>query len=203
MATKYEAVIGLEIHLQLNTKTKMFCRCDNESFNIGANTNICAVCTGFPGTLPVINKEAVQKGITMGLALNCSIEEFSKFERKNYFYPDLAAGYQISQFFNPIAINGYVEFSLEGEFKKIRINRGHLENDAGKLVHNGGDSLVDYNRAGTPLIEVVTEPDIRSAREAAIFLQEIQRIARSMKISMADMEKGHMRCDANISLREK
>jgi aspartyl-tRNA(Asn)/glutamyl-tRNA(Gln) amidotransferase subunit B len=196
----YEPVIGLEVHVQLKTKSKMFCR----SANVEAttpNVNICEVCTGHPGVLPVINREAVKKSVLVGLALSCEIAEYSKFDRKNYFYPDLPKGYQISQFDMPLCGAGHL-----GE---IRITRAHLEEDAGKLVHydNNHDndrsySLVDYNRAGTPLLEIVSEPDIQSPEEARIYLQNLQNIMRYLRVSDADMEKGHLRVDANISLRK-
>jgi aspartyl-tRNA(Asn)/glutamyl-tRNA(Gln) amidotransferase subunit B len=193
----YTLVIGLEIHLQLNTKSKMFCSCPNESEAL-ANTNICPVCMGHPGVLPVINKEAVIKTIKTAMALDCQIADFSKFDRKNYFYPDLPKGYQISQYDKPLAENGFLEL---GE-NKIRIRRVHLEEDSGKLIHPSDKdySLVDYNRVGTPLLELVTEPDIKSAGQAKDFCREIQLMARYLDISEANMEKGEMRCEVNISL---
>lgn len=196
-------VAGLEIHARIKTKTKMFCGCDNDTFGKEPNTHVCPVCMGFPGTLPVINSEAVVLGATTALALGCHIPHFSKFDRKSYFYPDLPAGYQISQFDEPISENGKVEFFVDGEKKSIRINRLHLENDAGKLIHEGGISLVDLNRAGSPLMEMVTEADFRSPEEIVAFLKELQKILRTVRSSYADMEKGMMRCDVNISLRPK
>lgn len=196
---KYIPVIGLEIHIELKTKTKMFCHCKNDPEEKEANVNICPICTGQPGTLPLINEEAVKKTIKTGLALNCQIEEDSFFERKNYFYPDLPKGYQISQYQRPLCKNGYLE--IEG--KKIRINRVHLEEDTAKLIHEKDSSLIDFNRAGVPLMELVTEPDIRSAREARKFAEELQLILRYLDVSEADMEKGQMRVEANISLAEK
>ncbi|MEK7211134.1 MAG: Asp-tRNA(Asn)/Glu-tRNA(Gln) amidotransferase subunit GatB [Patescibacteria group bacterium] len=205
-----EPVIGLEIHVQLKTKSKMFCACDNAAEEASPNTAVCPVCMGHPGTLPVINRQAVEYGLLAGLALNCRIPELSKFDRKNYFYPDLPKGYQISQFDQPIAAEGYLEIDIPGAKKderssaKIRITRVHLEDDAAKNFHSpdGKSTLVDYNRAGTPLIEIVTEPDFASPLEAKTFLQELRNIMRYLGVSSADMEKGHLRCDANISLRE-
>ncbi len=200
---KYETIIGLEIHVQLDTKSKMFCSCDNSGENQSPNTTVCPVCMGHPGTLPVMNKQAIEWGVKAALALNCTIPEESKFDRKHYFYPDLPKGYQISQYDQPVGENGWIEFVVEGEMKKVRFNRLHLEEDAAKLTHAGYDSLVDFNRAGTPLAEIVTEADIRSSKEAKVFLQELRRIMRYLDVSEADMEKGHLRCDANISLRPK
>ncbi len=197
----YEPVIGLEVHVQLKTQSKMFCRSKNAESS-EPNVHICEICTGQPGTLPVINKEAVRKATMVGLALNCEIAEYSKFDRKNYFYPDLPKGYQISQFDMPINGKGVMELLVGGEVRKIGITRAHLEEDAGKLVHSGNFSLVDLNRAGTPLLEIVSDPDIRSSEEARQYLQELQNIMRYLGVSDADMEKGHLRCDANISLRK-
>jgi len=212
-----QPIIGLEIHVRINTKSKMFCRCKNMADDDPPNTAICSICTAQPGTLPVLNQTALEKGILMALALNCEIPAFSKFDRKNYFYPDLPKGYQISQYDQPVSVNGWLEFEVpspKGTYrKKVRITRLHLEEDAGKLIHRvnhperamraeGSLSFVDFNRCGSPLMEIVTEPDFRTAGEAKAFLQELQRIARAVNVSEADMEKGHMRCDANISLRE-
>lgn len=196
-------VAGLEIHARIKTKTKMFCGCDNDTFGKEPNTHVCPVCMGFPGTLPNVNAEAVVLGAKTALALGCDIPHFSKFDRKSYFYPDLPSGYQISQFDEPVSENGKVEFFVNGEKKSIRMNRLHLENDAGKLVHEGGISLVDLNRAGSPLMEMVTEADFRSPEEIVAFLKELQKILRTVGSSYADMEKGMMRCDVNISLRPK
>lgn len=199
--SKYETVIGLEIHCQINTKTKMFCRCSNDSFNAPPNSNVCPVCMGFPGQLPVINQEAVKKGIIAGLALNCNIPRFCKFDRKNYFYPDSPKGFQISQYDQPIAENGSVTvLTSEGE-KTIGVTRLHLEDDAGKLTHTTKGTLCDFNRAGTPLMEIVSEPDMRNVEEASQYAREIQKIMRYVDSSDADMEKGMMRFDLNISLR--
>lgn len=202
MSDKFEMTAGLEIHVRLKTKTKLFCNCSNDTFATEANSLICPVCAGYPGTLPVVNKEAIKMAIKSALALNCTIPAFSKFDRKSYFYPDLPAGFQISQFDEPIAVNGKIEFFVNGEKKSIRINRLHLENDAGKLMHEGHNSLSDLNRAGSPLAEVVTEPDFKSPDEVFYFLKEFQRIFRFLGTSDADMEKGMMRCDVNISVKE-
>ena len=198
-----EAVIGLEIHAQISTKTKMFCRCDNDSFDKAPNINVCPVCMGFPGMLPVLNEDALEKGLKAALALDCEVQEFSKFDRKNYFYPDSPKGFQISQFDQPISEGGVIEFDVDGKTKKVRITRLHLEDDAGKLVHVKGGSLVDFNRAGTPLMEIVSEPDIRSPKEAAAYAREVQKVLRYVGSSEADMEKGMMRFDASVSIREK
>ncbi len=208
-------IIGLEIHVQLNTKSKMFCPCPNVDDGAAPNTAICPVCTGQPGALPALNEEALKKGVLAGLALNCRIPETSAFDRKNYFYPDLPKGYQISQFHMPVALNGDVSFEIPEEeamagrnLVKIGITRAHLEEDAAKNFHapEGVDgkpaTLVDYNRSSTPLLEIVTEPDFRSPAEAKYFLQELRAIMRAIKVSNADMEKGQMRCDVNISMME-
>lgn len=199
----FEPVIGLEIHAQINTKSKMFCSCSNDSFGAQPNTNVCPVCMGFPGMLPVINAEALKKGVSSALALHCEIPEFSKFDRKNYFYPDSPKGFQISQYDKPISLNGYVDIIVGGEKRRVRINRLHLEDDAGKLVHERGVTLCDYNRSGTPLMEIVSEPDLYSVEEASAYAQEIRRILRYVGSSDCDMEKGMMRFDINVSLRKK
>ena len=198
---KLETIIGLEIHVQLKTKSKMFCSCPNDGENKEPNTTICPICLGHPGVLPVPNKQAIEWSIMAGLALNCEIPNHSKFDRKHYFYPDLPKAYQISQFDEPIAVNGYLEILVAGEKRKIRIHRLHLEEDAAKLIHNKKGSFVDFNRGGTPLAEIVTEADIKSPEEAGEFLRELRLIMRYLEVSDADMEKGHLRCDANISLR--
>ncbi|MBI4994038.1 Asp-tRNA(Asn)/Glu-tRNA(Gln) amidotransferase subunit GatB [Candidatus Peregrinibacteria bacterium] len=199
----FEPVIGLEIHAQMNTKSKMFCSCSNDSFGAKPNTNVCPICMGFPGMLPVINKEALKKGIFAALILHCEIPEFSKFDRKNYFYPDLPKGFQISQYDKPISRNGYVDIIVGGQKRRIRVTRLHLEDDAGKLVHEGNATFCDYNRSGTPLMEIVSEPDLHSVEEASIYAQEIRRILRYVGSSDCDMEKGMMRFDINVSLRKK
>ena len=202
--SEFEAVIGLEIHAQISTKTKMFCGCDNDSFAKQANTNVCPICMGFPGVLPAPNKEAIEKGIKGALALHCGIPSFSKFDRKNYFYPDLPYGYQISQFDEPVSEEGYVDIILDdGEKKKIGVTRLHLENDAGKLTHTANGTLLDFNRAGTPLAEIVSDPDMRSAKEARIYAETVQKILRYAGSSDCDMEKGMMRFDASVSIRPK
>ncbi|NIM47106.1 MAG: Asp-tRNA(Asn)/Glu-tRNA(Gln) amidotransferase subunit GatB [Candidatus Aenigmarchaeota archaeon] len=205
---RYETTIGLEIHTQLSTKSKMFCRCDNFSVEAKPNTNVCPVCMGMPGTLPIANQTAIEWTIKTGLALNCKIAKITKFDRKSYFYPDLPKNYQISQYDTPITKNGSLGIeTLDKEGKsyitKIGITRTHLEEDAGKLVHPEGKdySLVDLNRAGTPLMEIVTEPDLRSPLEARIFMQNLRAILRYLGVSLANMEEGNLRCDANISLR--
>lgn len=201
----YEAIIGLEIHVQLKTKSKMFCSCANVPDGTEANTAICPICMGYPGTLPVPNKTAIEWTQKAGAALNCELALKSKFDRKHYFYPDLPKGYQISQYDQPFCGRGHLDIAIGDEVRAIGITRIHLEEDAAKNMHSkdGSHTLVDYNRAGTPLMEIVTEPDIRSPHEAKVFLQELQRIMRALDVSDADMEKGQLRCDANISLREK
>ena len=204
---EFEVIIGLEIHVQLKTKSKMFCTCDNSGENQPANTCICPVCLGHPGTLPVANKQAIAWSALASLALNCTINDYSKFDRKHYYYPDLPKAYQISQFDQPIGTAGwlYIFDQETSSEEKIRINRLHLEEDAAKLFHQDKKqgSLVDYNRGGTPLMEIVTEPDIKNPAQAKLFLQELRQIMRYLDVSEADMEKGHLRCDANISLRPK
>ncbi|MFW6295013.1 MAG: Asp-tRNA(Asn)/Glu-tRNA(Gln) amidotransferase subunit GatB, partial [Halanaerobium sp.] len=205
MSKKYETVIGLEVHVQLSTKSKIFCGCSTE-FGKEANENTCPVCLGLPGTLPVLNKKAVDYAILAGLALNCDIAEYSKFDRKNYFYPDLPKAYQISQFDLPVAENGNIEIETEEGIFNIGVHRVHLEEDAGKLIHEGSidkseGSLVDYNRTGVPLIEIVSEADMRSPAQAKAYLTELKLIMEYLDISDCNMEEGSLRCDANISLR--
>ncbi len=198
-----EAVIGLEIHAQMSTKTKMFCGCDNDSFDKEPNINTCPICMGYPGQLPLVNEEAVYKGVRAALALGCKINNVSKFDRKNYFYPDNPKGFQISQFDEPVSENGAIEIEVNGEMKRVGITRLHLEDDAGKLTHVRNGSLVDFNRSGTPLMEIVSDPDMRSADEASAYAREVQKIVRYVGSSDADMEKGMMRFDASVSIRPK
>jgi len=198
---KYFPVIGLEIHVELKTKSKMFCSCKNDSQEKRPNVNICPICLGYPGTLPTINEEALKKVLKVGKALNCQIPKVSFFERKNYFYPDLPKGYQISQYQAPLCINGYLELE-NSKLKKIRIRRIHLEEDTARLLHEKNYSLVDFNRAGIPLMELVTEPDLRSSKEARKFGEKLRTILRYLDVSDADMEKGQMRIEANVSLSE-
>ncbi|GAB6073271.1 Asp-tRNA(Asn)/Glu-tRNA(Gln) amidotransferase subunit GatB [Venenivibrio stagnispumantis] len=199
---EFDVVIGLETHVQMATNTKMFCSCKVE-FGAPPNTNVCPVCLAFPGSLPVVNKKAVEYAIKASLALNCQINELSVFARKNYFYPDLPKGYQISQYDKPLAVNGYIDIKENGKHKRIRIHRLHIEEDAGKNIHEGNYSYVDLNRAGTPLMEIVTEPDISSAEGARLYLEKLRNIMRYIGVSDADMEKGQLRCDVNISLKPK
>ena len=199
---KYEAVLGLEVHAQLQTNTKIFCGCETK-FGEDANTRTCPVCIGMPGVLPVLNKKAVEFIVKTGLATHCTISSYSRFARKNYFYPDLPKGYQISQYELPVCERGYVEIVVDGKVKRIGLTRIHLEEDAGKNLHQpeGGASLVDLNRAGTPLMEIVSEPDIRTSEEASEYLKKLRAILRYIEVSDADMEKGNFRCDANVSIR--
>ncbi|NQY94936.1 MAG: Asp-tRNA(Asn)/Glu-tRNA(Gln) amidotransferase subunit GatB, partial [Campylobacteraceae bacterium] len=199
----FEVVIGLEVHAQLNTKSKLFCSCAT-SFGEAPNTNVCPTCLGLPGALPVLNKEAVHKAIQLGTALNAPINQHSIFNRKNYFYPDLPNGYQISQFEVPVVGLGHLEIDFEdGTSKTIGITRAHLENDAGKSIHAHDCSQVDLNRAGTPLLEIVSEPDMRSSEEVILYLKKLHSIVRYIDISDANMEEGSFRCDVNISIRPK
>lgn len=196
---KYDVIIGMEIHVELKTKSKMFCSCSNDSEGKAPNTTVCPICLGHPGTLPVPNKQAIDWTLLIGLALNCRINQNSKFDRKNYFYPDLPKGYQISQYDRPFCYQG----TLNIGDKDIAVTRIHLEEDTGKSFHPQGseDTLIDFNRAGTPLVELVTEPVIKDAEEAKNFCQAYQRVLRFLEVSNADMEKGEMRCEANISLQ--
>jgi aspartyl-tRNA(Asn)/glutamyl-tRNA(Gln) amidotransferase subunit B len=199
---RYETVIGLEVHAQLLTESKIFCGCSTK-FGQTANENACPVCAGFPGVLPVLNKKVVEFAIRAGLATHCQIEHSSRLARKNYFYPDLPKGYQISQYELPICSNGYVDIELDGGSKRIRLTRIHMEEDAGKNIHDSRSdaSLVDLNRAGVPLLEIVSEPDIRSAAEAASYLKTLRAILQYLEICDGNMEEGSFRCDANVSVR--
>lgn len=204
--TKYEAVIGLETHIQLQTASKMFCGCNADYANAAPNTHVCPICLGMPGVLPVINSRAIEYIVKLGMALNCEIPEYSKFDRKNYFYPDLVKGYQISQFDLPVCINGWVEIETSTGKKRIGITRIHQEEDTGKLIHmtspDGEEyTLVDYNRCGVPLMECVSEPDISTPEEAAAYLTRIREIVRWLGIGTGNMNEGAMRCDANVSIR--
>jgi len=207
MIARYEAVIGLEVHAQLATATKIFCGCPT-SFGAPPNTNVCPVCLGLPGALPVLNRVAVELAVKAGLALNCTIRTHSRFARKNYFYPDLPKGYQISQYDEPFAEHGWVDIVAGGERRRIGVTRVHMEDDAGKSIHEGfrdSDrfSYVDLNRSGTPLIEIVSEPDMRSSEEAYAYMTEVKQVLEFLEVSSCDMEKGHLRCDANVSVRLK
>jgi aspartyl-tRNA(Asn)/glutamyl-tRNA(Gln) amidotransferase subunit B len=198
---EYEAIIGMEVHAELLTQSKMFCGCSADFFGAEPNTLTCPVCTGMPGVLPVINQKAVEYTIMTALALNCKIAEASVFSRKNYFYPDLPKAYQISMYDLPLSENGWLEIEVDGNFKRIGIERVHLEEDTAKLFHVDGHSLVDFNRSGVPLMEIVSQPDMRSADEAYAYLTKLRQILRYLGVSSGDMEKGAMRCEANVSLR--
>ena len=205
MANRYETVIGLEIHAELSTNSKLFCNCEVK-FGSAANTQTCPICLGMPGVLPVMNQRAVEFSIRAALAMNCKIASYSKFDRKNYFYPDLPKGYQISQYDLPLAYDGCVDYELDGETKRVNINRIHLEEDAGKLVHadvtgNPNQSYVDFNRSCVPLLEIVSEPELRSPEEAIAYWRAVKEILEYVEVSDCNMEEGSFRCDANISLR--
>lgn len=200
--TSWESVIGLEIHAQLATASKMFSS-DSTQFAAGDNENVSPVSLGLPGALPVVNRRAVELSMKTGLALNCSIRKTSRFARKNYFYPDLPKGYQISQYDEPLCEEGYVEFYLEGEKRKIRIERAHMEEDAGKSSHHGDHSLINLNRAGVPLLEIVSGPDMRSPKEAAEYARTVRQILRYLEVCDGNLEEGSMRCDCNVSVRKK
>ncbi|SPQ00734.1 Aspartyl/glutamyl-tRNA(Asn/Gln) amidotransferase subunit B [Candidatus Sulfobium mesophilum] len=199
---KYEAVIGLEVHAQMLTDTKVFCGCSTK-FGSEPNSQTCEVCIGMPGVLPVLNKKALEFAIRTGLATNCTISSYSRFARKNYFYPDLPKGYQISQYEHPICEHGFIEIVVDGEVRRIGITRIHMEEDAGKNIHEGGGhySLVDLNRAGVPLMEIVSEPDIRSPREASEYMRKLRAVLRYLGVCDGNMEQGSLRCDANVSVR--
>ncbi|MFC1704459.1 Asp-tRNA(Asn)/Glu-tRNA(Gln) amidotransferase subunit GatB [Candidatus Omnitrophota bacterium] len=202
--SEYETVIGLEVHVHLATKTKAFCGCSTE-FGNEPNSQTCPVCLGLPGSLPVLNEQYLEYAMRTALALNCKISNFTKFDRKNYYYPDLPKNYQISQYDLPLSLSGYVMINIEGKEKKIGITRVHMEEDAGKLIHEEAKpiSLVDYNRTGVPLLEIVSEPDINSPDEAYEYLSNLKAILKYIEVSDCDMEKGSLRCDANISVRKK
>jgi len=200
---EYEPVIGLEVHVQLNTKTKLFCHCSTQ-FGVEPNANTCPVCMGYPGVLPRLNKEALEKAILVGLSLNCKVANYTKFDRKSYFYPDLPKGYQISQYDMPLNYEGYLEFEMpDGAIKKVRIIRAHLEEDAGKLMHSGSVSYVDLNRAGVPLVEIVSYPDMFNIDEAYYYLQTLRNTMKYIGVSDVNMEEGSLRVDANVSVRKK
>jgi aspartyl-tRNA(Asn)/glutamyl-tRNA(Gln) amidotransferase subunit B len=200
---EYEAVIGLETHIQLNTETKIFCGCKADSWGEQPNTNICPVCSGLPGVLPVPNKAVVEKAVLLAKALNAEIRPLSYFDRKNYFYPDLPKGYQITQHDNPIGIGGYIDLPMEGYTRRVNLFKLHIEEDAGKTKIEGKQRMVDFNRCGVPLIEMVTTPDLRSADEAAEYIIRLRQLLRWLGISEANMEKAHLRVDANVSIRVK
>jgi aspartyl-tRNA(Asn)/glutamyl-tRNA(Gln) amidotransferase subunit B len=202
LAMNYEAVIGLEIHAQLLTKTKIFCGCSTQ-FGSEPNTQTCPVCIGMPGVLPVLNRKALEFAVRTGLALNCTVSSYSRFARKNYFYPDLPKGYQTSQYELPICERGYVDITVDGNERRIGITRVHMEEDAGKNIHEseGGRSFVDLNRAGVPLMEIVSEPDIRTPAEAAEFMKRLRSILRYLGVNDGNLEQGSLRCDANVSVR--
>jgi aspartyl-tRNA(Asn)/glutamyl-tRNA(Gln) amidotransferase subunit B len=199
----FEVVIGLEVHSQLLTRSKMFCTCSTDYANDAPNTHVCPVCMGMPGVLPVINRQAVVYTLMTALALNCEIPEYSKFDRKNYAYPDLMKGYQISQYDIPLSRNGYLTVEHDGQARQIGITRVHLEEDTARLLHREGYSLVDINRSGTPLMEIVSEPDLRSPEEARLYMQKLREILIYLGVSSGRMEEGSLRCDANISIRPR
>ena len=197
----FSPVVGLEIHVQVKTKSKMFCRCNAQYFESEANTNICPVCFGLPGAIPVPNKTAIEKVIKLALALNCKINQETKFDRKNYFYPDLPKGYQISQYDQPIGHEGYIEIEVEGDNRRIRIQRVHIEEDTAKSLHSAADTLIDYNKSGVPLVEIVTYPDFASINEVVLFAKRLKQIVRYLGVSDAEMQKGQMRFELNISVK--
>ncbi len=199
----FEIVIGLEVHAQLLTKSKMFCGCSTDYANAAPNTHVCPVCMGMPGVLPFINKQAVAYTIMTGLALECEIPEYAKFDRKNYPYPDLMKGYQISQYDQPFCVDGHIQVEVNGQDRRIGITRVHLEEDTARLLHHTGYSLVDINRAGTPLMEIVSEPDMRDPEEARLYMQKLREILVYLGVSSGRMEEGSLRCDANISIRRR
>ena len=199
---EFEVVIGLEVHAQIKASSKSFCDCPTD-FESPPNKNTCSICTGMPGVLPVLNKKVVDYALKAALSLNCKINPYSQFARKNYFYPDLPKGYQISQYAEPLAVNGWLDVTHDGVHKKFRIHRLHLEEDAGKNIHHGEESYLDFNRAGVPLMEIVSEPDFRNPEEAVLYVKELKNILQYLDVCDGNMEKGNLRCDANISLRPK
>ncbi len=201
---EYEAVIGMEVHVEINTQSKIFCGCST-AFNAPPNTNVCPICLGFPGVLPVLNREMVNKSVAAGLALNCQISRWSKMDRKNYFYPDMAKNYQISQYDLPLCFKGHLDIDVDGEIRRIGITRAHMEEDTARNTHTigGGQSGVDFNRSGVPLLEIVTEPDLRSAKEAYAYLVTLKQILQYLDVSDCNMEEGSLRAEANISVRPK
>ncbi|MDE6517999.1 MAG: Asp-tRNA(Asn)/Glu-tRNA(Gln) amidotransferase subunit GatB, partial [Acetatifactor sp.] len=204
MAREYETVIGLEVHVELVTRTKIFCGCST-AFGGRPNTHTCPVCTGMPGSLPVLNRQVLDYAVSVGMAMNCDITRYCKFDRKNYFYPDNPQNYQISQLYLPICQNGYVEIDTQEGSKKIGIHEIHMEEDAGKLIHDEWEdcTLVDYNRSGVPLIEIVSEPDMRSSQEVIAFLEKLRLIVQYLGASDCKLQEGSMRVDVNLSVREK
>ncbi|HOQ91300.1 MAG TPA: Asp-tRNA(Asn)/Glu-tRNA(Gln) amidotransferase GatCAB subunit B, partial [Candidatus Hydrogenedentes bacterium] len=196
---EFEAVIGMEVHVEINSRSKVFCACSTD-FHAPPNTNVCPVCLGMPGALPVLNRDMVEKSIMVGLALNCQISRWSKMDRKNYFYPDLAKNYQISQYDLPLCHHGWIDIEADGETRRIRITRAHMEEDTARNTHTiaGGLSGVDFNRSGVPLLEIVTEPDIRSAREAYDYLTALKQLLQYLDVSDCNMEEGSLRAEANV-----
>src|SRR5437660_3271980 len=201
--TDFEVVIGLEVHSQLLTKSKMFCTCSTGYANAAPNTHVCPICMGMPGVLPVINRQAIAYTIMTALALNCNIPAYSKFDSKNYPYPDLMKGYQISQYDIPLSKDGYLSIEHNGQIRRVGITRVHLEEDTARLLHRDGYSLIDVNRSGTPLMEIVSEPDMRSPLEARLYMQKLREILVYLGVSSGRMEEGSLRCDANISVRPR
>ncbi len=194
-------LIGLEIHVQLKTKSKMFCSCATDYFGAEPNTHTCPVCLGLPGALPTANEDALRRAIMVGLALNCDVNKKCHFDRKNYYYPDLPKGYQISQFYTPIVVNGWIEIEVGDDTKRIRIHEAHQEEDAAKSIHEGGKTLVDFNKSGMPLLEIVSEPDMTSGEEAFLYASKIRQLLRYLEVSDCDMEKGSMRCEPTVNLK--